>query len=177
MLEHPHRVDKAPRRPPGSTVVDMTTLSPLSAEDHDEWLSLWWDYLEFYETPLPTAQTDLTFARLIGPGDVMNGAIARDDTGRAIGFVNWLTHPSTWADGPYCYLEDLYVHPDARGSGTGAALIEHVRAWAEQSDCDKVYWLTQRSNERARRLYDRVAEFTGFIHYEIDLATSAPGGA
>ena len=155
----------------------MTTLSPLTAEDHDDWLSLWWDYLEFYETQLPTAQTDLTFTRLIVPGDAVNGVIARDDSGRAVGFVNWLVHPSTWSDGPYCYLEDLYVHPDARGSGVGAALIEHVRAWAEQSGCDKVYWLTQRSNDTARRLYDRVAQDTGFMHYEIDVATSAPGAA
>ena len=38
---------------------------------------------------------------------------------RAIGLVHWLTHPSTWSAGPYCYLEDLFVHPDARGSGVG----------------------------------------------------------
>ncbi len=96
---------------------------------------------------------------------------------RPIGFVNWLTHPSTWSHGPYCYLEDLFVHPDARGAGTGAALIEHVRSWAEQSGCDKVYWLTQKGNDTARKLYDRVADDTGFVHYEIDLAINAPGVA
>ena len=88
--------------------------------------------------------------------------------------MHWLTHPSTWSEGPYCYLEDLFVHPDARGSGDGAALIEHVRAWAEESGCDKVYWLTQSGNRRARALYDRVAQDTGFVHYEIDLPTTAP---
>ena len=152
----------------------MTTLSPLAADDHDDWLSLWWGYLEFYETELSTAQTELTFARLINPNDAVHGVIARDDAGRAIGFTHWLTHPSTWSAGPYCYLEDLFVHPDARGSGTGAALIEHVRGWAERSGCVRVYWLTQRGNHKARELYDRVAQDTGFVHYQIDLAPIAP---
>lgn len=153
----------------------MTTLSSLTADDHDDWLSLWWGYLEFYEAELTTAQTELTFARLIDPADAVCGAIARDHAGRGVGLVHWLTHPSTWSVGPYCYLEDLFVHPDARGSGTGAALIEHVRAWAADTGCDKVYWLTQRGNRKARELYDRVATDTGFVHYEIDLAPTAPG--
>lgn len=150
----------------------MTTLTPLTADDHDDWLSLWWAYLEFYETELSTAQTELTFARLIDPADAVHGVIARDDSGRGVGLVHWLTHPSTWSAGPYCYLEDLFVHPDARGTGTGAALIDHVRAWAARSRCDKVYWLTQRSNDRARGLYDRVAADTGFMQYEIELPIS-----
>ena len=150
----------------------MTTLAPLTPDDHDEWLPLWWAYLEFYETELSTAQTQLTFARLIATEDPVHGAIARDDTGAAIGFVHWLTHVSTWSDGPYCYLEDLFVRPDARGGGTGAALIEHVRSWAQQSGSDKVYWLTQKGNHTARKLYDRVAQDTGFVHYEMDLAPS-----
>ena len=155
----------------------MTTFSPLTADDHDDWLSLWWGYLEFYETELTTAQTELTFSRLIDPADAVYGVIARGDDGQGVGLVHWLTHPSTWSAGPYCYLEDLFVHPDARGSGIGAALIEHVRVWAADSGCDKVYWLTQRGNDKARELYDRVATDTDFMHYEIDLARNAPGAA
>ena len=78
----------------------MTTLSPLTADDHDDWLSLWWGYLEFYETELSTELTELAFARLTGAMDAVHGAIARDDEGRGIGLVHWLTHPSTWSVGP-----------------------------------------------------------------------------
>ena len=147
-------------------------ISSLTETDHDDWLPLWWSYLEFYETELSTAQTELTFARLTASDGHVHGVIARNDAGTAIGFVHWLTHASTWSDGPYCYLEDLFVQSDARGDGTGAALIEHVRSWAERAGCDKVYWLTQKSNHTARRLYDRVARDTGFMHYEIDLPAS-----
>lgn len=109
-----------------------------------------------------------TFRRITAD-DGVHGAIARDGEGKAIGLVHWLTHPSTWSISGYCYLEDLFVDPGTRGAGTGGALIAHVRGWAEQQGCEKVYWLTQDGNATARRLYDRVAAHTGFTHYEIEL--------
>lgn len=47
--------------------------------------------------------------------------------------------------------------------------IAHVRGAAEDAGAEKVYWLTEESNETARRLYDHVATRTGFIRYEIEL--------
>lgn len=151
----------------------MSAIAPLTLEDHDEWMPLWRAYLEFYETELSDPQSELTFARLTSADeDAVHGALVRDDAGAAVGFVHWLTHPSTWSDGPYCYLEDLFVEPGARGTGVGEALIAHVREWARENGSPKLYWLTQRTNARARRLYDRVAVDTGFVHYEIDLEVS-----
>jgi GNAT superfamily N-acetyltransferase len=66
------------------------------------------------------------------------------------------------------YLEDLFVSVNARGTGAGRALIEHVHQWAETAGATKVYWLTADSNKTAQQLYDRVATKTGFIHYQID---------
>jgi GNAT superfamily N-acetyltransferase len=143
-------------------------IEPLNAADHDDWLPLWHGYLTFYESDLADDITEATFARLVA-GEGMHGALARDDDGRAIGFVNWLPQPSTWTTGTYCYLEDLFVAPGTRGSGTGRALIAHVREWADAHGCAQVYWLTQESNTTARTLYDKVAKLTGFVHYEIDL--------
>ena len=47
---------------------------------------------------------------------------------QALGLVHSIYHRSTWATGDYCYLQDLFVADDARGSGSGRALIEHVYA-------------------------------------------------
>jgi len=147
----------------------MTTITPVRPEDHAEWLELMHGYLTFYETVLDDATIDATFARVIDAAGDIHGALARDDDGRAIGLVHWLTHPATWTTTDYCYLEDLFVAPDARRSGAGAALIGHVRAWAAAHGCAKVYWLTDESNTTARSLYDRVATLSGFVHYEITL--------
>uniref|UniRef100_UPI001F592FB0 GNAT family N-acetyltransferase n=2 Tax=Microbacterium TaxID=33882 RepID=UPI001F592FB0 len=92
----------------------MTTISPLRASDRSEWGELWEQYLTFYESDLDPAVTDDVFARLVA-GDGLHGALARDDDGRAVGFVHWLFHPSTWTTSSYCYLEDLFVAPDVRG--------------------------------------------------------------
>lgn len=146
----------------------MTTIHPLTAADRDEWLPLWHGYVTFYESEVSDAQTELTFHRLIA-GDGIHGAIARDGEGRAVGFVNWLFHPATWAATTYCYLEDLFVSPDVRGGGIGRALIAHVRRQATEAGSAKVYWLTHETNATARALYDRVAAHTGFVHYEIGL--------
>jgi GNAT superfamily N-acetyltransferase len=143
----------------------MTTIAPITPADHDDWLRLWAAYLVFYEEALPQAVTDDVFARITAD-DGVHGAIARDEAGEAVGIVHWLLHPSTWSTSPYCYLEDLFVDPGARGAGTGRALIAHVREQAAAAGAAKVYWLTQQTNTAARALYDRVAESTGFVHYE-----------
>ena len=147
----------------------MTEIRALTESDRDEWMPLWHGYLEFYEEELSAEQTQLTFERLTDPDQAVHGAIARDDDGRAIGFVNWLTHVSTWSEGPYCYLEDLYVAPDVRGGGVGRALIATVTQWAGEAGCSQVYWLTQSHNATARVLYDKVADDTGFVHYSVAL--------
>jgi GNAT superfamily N-acetyltransferase len=68
------------------------------------------------------------------------------------------------------YLEDLFVSPGSRGAGAGRKLISHVRQWASEHDCAKVCWLTRDDNATARELYDRVAEASGFVQYQIRLS-------
>lgn len=146
----------------------MTSISRPTAADRAEWDALWQGYLTFYKSEVAPEVTDSTFARILADQE-LHGAIARDAEGRAIGLVHWLTHNATWTTGVYCYLEDLFVDPSSRGSGTGRALIEHVRSWAENAGASKVYWLTAEDNTTARALYDKVARATGFVHYEIPL--------
>lgn len=146
-----------------------TTVEPLRPADRAAWLDLWNGYLAFYETDLDAATTDATFARLVDPAVAMYGALARDAGGEPVGLVHWLTHAATWSVTDYCYLEDLFVVPGARAGGIGEALIAHVTTWARDHGSAKVYWLTAATNSVARRLYDRVAERSGFLHYQVDL--------
>jgi GNAT superfamily N-acetyltransferase len=147
----------------------MPAIRALQPTDFEAWLPLWNGYLEFYETELEPEITRQTFDRLVDESiSNMHGALAVDEHGAAVGMVNWLTHPGTWSTSDYVYLEDLFVAANARGTGAGRALIEHVESWASQAGMAKVYWLTADSNKTAQQLYDRVAKKTGFIHYQID---------
>ncbi|MHC2998854.1 GNAT family N-acetyltransferase [Microbacterium sp. HJ5] len=146
----------------------MTSITAITADDRPAWDALFQAYITFYESEVPAPAVESTFSRILADEHI-HGALARDADGRPIGLVHWLTHPATWSTKPYCYLEDLFVDPEARGAGTGEALIAHVRDWARVFGAEKVYWLTAHDNTRARALYDRIATSTGFVHYEIEL--------
>ena len=143
----------------------MFELSPIAKEDYPQWLQLWEGYLKFYKAELSEEITENTFNRIL-TGEI-HGVIAKNQSGKALGIVHWLTHNSTWSVEPVCYLEDLFVDPDSRMSGIGRKLIHHVEDWATSAGINKVYWLTAETNETARALYDKLANRTGFIHYEI----------
>ncbi len=138
----------------------------LAEPDHADWLPLWRGYLAFYRADLPETTTDLTFARLIGPAETTMGAFfVRDESGRALGFAHWMDHRSCWTPGDYCYLQDLFVAPEARGRGVATALIEAVAEAAQKRNCSRVYWITHETNFTAQSLYNKVAERSGFIQY------------
>jgi GNAT superfamily N-acetyltransferase len=141
------------------------SIRPLEPRDRDAWLPLWRGYLELYETSVSDDVTAATWQRIVDPAGPIHGFCAGDPDGKLIGIVHYLYHPVTWAIGPRCYLEDLFVSPDARGSGAGRALIEAVYRAADKVGADQVYWLTAHSNATARTLYDRVAQVTPFIKY------------
>lgn len=139
-------------------------IRPLAAGDRPQWDALWRGYLDFYETSVAPATSDLTFARLIDPAEPMFCRVAEAD-GALIGLVHFVYHRSTWTPGPYCYLQDLFAAPSARGTGVGRALIETVYDEARRHGASRVHWLTHDSNATARLLYDRVADRPGFIQY------------
>ena len=67
---------------------------------------------------------------------------------------------------PVCYLEDLFVLPEARGQGVARRLIEAVFAAADETGASTVYWHTQEFNANGRALYDTLAHRTSFIVYQ-----------
>jgi GNAT superfamily N-acetyltransferase len=82
-----------------------------------------------------------------------------------VGIAHYLFHRHCWSVENVCYLQDLYVDEDRRGTGVGRALIEAVYTAADAAGYPSVYWLTQHFNEPGRRLYDRVGKLTPFIRY------------
>jgi GNAT superfamily N-acetyltransferase len=70
---------------------------------------------------------------------------------------------------PVCYLQDLYTDQTTRGKGVGRALIEAVYAAAKAAGSPRVYWMTHETNLTAMKLYDKVAERSGFVQYRKQL--------
>ena len=141
------------------------TIRPLRAEDEAEWRRLWTGYLAFYQTTVPEPVYVSTFARLLGDDPQDFSALVAEGDGRLLGLTHYLFHRHAWKVENVCYLQDLYVDPETRGTGLGRKLIEAVYARADAAGAPAVYWLTQDFNVEARKLYDRIAKVTPFIRY------------
>jgi GNAT superfamily N-acetyltransferase len=82
--------------------------------------------------------------------------VARDASGKAIGFATVLWTWSTLSASRIGVMNDLFVLESARGAGAADALIaacaERVRAHGGTS----LEWTTAHDNHRAQKVYDRV---------------------
>jgi len=150
-----------PSRAPRATNIEIR---PVAASERAAWEPLWKGYLDFYKTTVPKEVYDTTWARLQDPAEAMHLLGATVD-GRLLGIVHFIYHRSCWTIGDYCYLQDLFVAEDARKLGLGRALIEAVYKRAHDDGMSRVYWLTHESNATARVLYDKLANWPGFIVY------------
>ena len=150
----------------------MTTpaIRPVAAGDKAAWLHLWHGYLAFYDKALDPKITEATWRRLLDESQPIHGLVALDGT-TIFGFANYVLHPGTWTDRPVCYLEDLFVAPDARGHGAGRALIESLVERAKALGWYRIYWQTRQNNASARRLYDRMTPATDWVRYDIAVTT------
>jgi GNAT superfamily N-acetyltransferase len=141
---------------------------PISEQQHAAWLPLWRGYQAFYKTDIPAEVSAVTWARLLDPREPMGAALAWDGP-TAVGMVHHIQHRSCWTVGDYLYLQDLFVSPQARGTGIGRKLIEYVYGIGRASGCARVHWLTHETNTDAMLLYDRIAERSGFVQYRHSL--------
>lgn len=143
---------------------NQPTIRSAVPADFEQWLPLWEGYNTFYERSVPAEVTRMTWSRFFDAYEPMHAIVAERD-GKLLGLVHYLFHRNTAMLGPTCYLQDLFTVATTRGQGIGRALIEAVYERAQAAGSPRVYWMTQESNATARRLYDQVAEYSGFIQY------------
>jgi GNAT superfamily N-acetyltransferase len=144
----------------------------VARDDYERWSALWAGYNAFYErvgpNAVPQKVTDQTWERFFDSYEPVNALVAEMD-GRLVGLTHYLFHRNTVMIPPTCYLQDLFTSQAARGKGVGRALIEEVYERARVAGCSRVYWQTHETKQTAMRLYDQVAEKSGFVVYRHDL--------
>src|SRR6266568_3088814 len=96
-------------------------------------------------------------------------ALVAEQAGKLLGLAHFLFHRSTIMIEPICYLQDLFTLESARGKGVGRSLIERVYQCAQDAGCSRIYWHTHETNETAMKLYDKVADKSGFVLYRKSL--------
>jgi len=143
-------------------------IRPVRQEDFPTWQILWDGYNGFYgregNTRLSTEITLMTWSRFFDSYEPVHALVAQR-AGSLLGLAHFIFHRSTIHIGPLCYLQDLFTAPAARGQGVARALIEAVYERARSARASRVYWMTHETNSLAMRLYDKVAEKSGFVVY------------
>ncbi|CCN73577.1 GNAT family N-acetyltransferase [Vibrio nigripulchritudo] len=80
-------------------------------------------------------------------------AIICEKAGEPVGFAVYFFNYSTWVGKYGLYLEDLYVTPDARGTGAGKLLLKHLAQIAVAKDCGRFEWNVLDWNQPAIDFY------------------------
>ena len=136
--------------------------------DYPDWKQLWDGYNAFYgrlgNSALAPDITLMTWSRFFDAYEPVHALVA-EVAGGIVGLAHFLYHRSTIQVAPTCYLSDLFTADTVRGRGVGRALISAVYEHAKLAGSPRVYWQTHETNSVAMRLYDQLAERSGFLVY------------
>ena len=106
---------------------------------------------------------------LLDPAHETKGFVAEDETGKLLGLTHYRPFARPLSASTGGFLDDLFVTPEARGSGAAKALINAVANEGKNRGWTVIRWITAEDNYRARSLYDKVAEKTKWATYDMKL--------
>lgn len=97
---------------------------------------------------------------MFGPNPRVFCDIAEAD-GTPVGFAVWFYNYSTFEGGHGIYLEDLFVAPEARGTGAGLALMRRLARRCRDEGLKRLEWQVLDWNAPATQFYDRLGATSG----------------
>jgi GNAT superfamily N-acetyltransferase len=125
------------------------------------------DYIDFYEQPQPASQRLDTLLSVLAERPEVGVQFVAEKDGDLHGFATvYLTYDTVVAR-RVAVMNDLFVAPDDRNAGLGRALIRECHAFARATDCAVLSWVTAQDNARAQGLYEKLAERTSWVTYEM----------
>ncbi|WP_422360964.1 GNAT family N-acetyltransferase [Reichenbachiella sp.] len=73
-----------------------------------------------------------------------------------VGYATFMRQISTWDAGYYIYLDCLYLKENIRGQGVGHQLMNRIKSFAREENCNTIQWQTPNFNEQAIEFYNRI---------------------
>jgi ribosomal protein S18 acetylase RimI-like enzyme len=135
--------------------------------DFGRWRELYRGYAEFYKVDQSDEQAATVWSWIHDPQHEVRALVVRDESGTPIGLAHYRPFARPLRASTGCFLDDLFVAPDHRGTGAVDALLAELRRIAAAHGWDTVRWITSDNNYRARSKYDQVATRTMWITYEM----------
>ncbi|WP_028566214.1 GNAT family N-acetyltransferase [Salinispora tropica] len=137
----------------------MITIKRLNEANVNDVIDLFLSYLDFYQRP-NTRPAAVGFLRARQARQESILYVARAEEG-PIGFSQVYPTFSSVSLASVWTLNDLFVAPQARGSGVGRALVDRVISDAEAAGVIRVALATAEDNTSAQALYESAGFTTG----------------
>lgn len=148
------------------------SIARANTEDLAELVPLFGGYLDFYRRP---ASADAIHAFLEARLRLEQSVVflARLD-GRSVGFTQLYPAFASLSLKPNWILNDLFVVPEARGSGAAEGLMNAARELAVDTGACEIFLQTARGNEVAQKLYRRMGYVRDddFFVYSLGIPTA-----
>ena len=139
----------------------------LAQPDKEEWRALLEGYADFYGVAMNDATANKVWDWLLDANHVLEGLLVRDATKCAVDFIHFRSCLRSLGGCDIGFVDDMYVLPDARGSGAADTLFEHPKESAAKRSWPAIRWITQYFNQRGRAFYDRYTSGpSDFIMYQ-----------
>ncbi|MDB9788418.1 GNAT family N-acetyltransferase [Candidatus Thioglobus sp.] len=139
----------------------------LKINDKEQWCKLYQGYADFYKMPMNDDILDTVWSWIFDEENKFYAIGARSSQGNLVGFMHFREMPSPLRGTLIGFLDDLYVHPDHRGSGVVQSLFKELKSLAEKKDWLYVRWITASDNHRARAVYDKISGAIDFVTYQM----------
>jgi len=70
-----------------------------------------------------------------------------------VGYATFMRQFSTWNATYYLYLDCLYLEEVSRGQGLGKQLMQKIKQFASEHQCEEIQWQTPSFNQKAIFFY------------------------
>ena len=138
----------------------------LDHKDKGKWKKLYNAYADFYNLPMNSGILDTLWDWILDDYHIVNG-ICYELEGNIVGIAHYRTMPRPIKGEYIGFLDDLFVEPEFRGLQIAKKLIDYLKSLSKANNWNGVRWITHSSNENAKKLYDKIANNTGFELYEL----------
>jgi GNAT superfamily N-acetyltransferase len=144
-------------------------IRPLAPADRPQWDELYAGYAAFYKVEQTQSMRDTVWSWLMDHHHESKALVAVDASGSLVGLAHYRPFARPLSATTGGFLDDLFVNPAARGSGAADALLEALSELGRKHGWSVIRWITAEDNYRARAVYDRKAERTKWLTYDIKL--------
>ena len=144
----------------------MIKVRHIIEKDFKEWRLLFEGYADFYKVKINDDIIDNVWSWLHDSKHVLKALVVEKNQ-QIVAFAHYRKMPSALRGKDIGFLDDLYVHPEYRGQKLSELLIYELQKISKENNWNLVRWITRDDNERAKKVYDKIANKSNWDVYEL----------